>query len=222
MRRPIAVLRPEPANHQTVALITAAGGQPIALPLFVAKAVPWSAPEADRFDALLLTSANSLRHGGPQLALFRHLPVFAVGSATAEAAEASGFTVCANGTTDGVALLEIARQHGVKRALFLGGRDRKTQAGGVVAEAIAIYASEARTVEAEQVERLAGAVALLHSPRAASRLAELAPPALRATIALVAISEATAAAAGEHWQARHVAKVMTNAAMINAAMTLFD
>ena len=52
---------------------------------------------------------------------------------------------------------------------------------------------------APRLATLAGQVALIHSPRAAARLAALVPPAARATIRLATLSAAVSAAAGEGW-----------------------
>ena len=116
MSRPIAVLRPEPGNGATVAAIEAAGGMAIRLPLFAAAPVAWHAPDPAAFDALLLTSANALRHGGPELAALRSLPVHAVGGATAAAARQAGFAVAHAGTGDGAALVAAAEAAGVPLA----------------------------------------------------------------------------------------------------------
>ena len=86
MSRPIVVLRPEPGNRVTAAAIEGRGLRAIRLPLFAVQPVAWQAPDPAGFDALLLTSANAVRHGGAGLARLLSLPVFAVGEATADAA----------------------------------------------------------------------------------------------------------------------------------------
>ena len=220
MTRRIAVLRPEPGNAATVARVTAAGWQPIALPLFVVRALAWAAPDPADFDAVLFTSANAARHGGAQLARLTHLPAFAVGENTAQAARAAGFDVTTSGTGDAAAIVAQARALGHGRLLHLGGRERSIDVPG----AIAVYASEAAPVEPAQVARLAGSVALLLSARAASRLAELVDSAgmARDALALVAISPAVAQAAGSGWRALATAAVPRDEAMIAAAGTLVD
>jgi uroporphyrinogen-III synthase len=64
-----------------------------AAPLFAMAATEWDAPDRQAYTALLAGSANAFRLGGPQLAKFTHLPVHAVGEATAEAARGAGFAV---------------------------------------------------------------------------------------------------------------------------------
>lgn len=219
MIRPIAVLRPEPGNAATCARIAAAGHLPIALPLFEVVALPWTAPDACDFDALLLTSANAVRMAGPALRRFAALPAYAVGRATAEAARAAGLTVAATGAGDAATLLAAAGAEGVMRALHLGGRETMVAPAPPVARAITVYASDSLPVAAEQIAALDGAVALVHSARAAARLAELAG-AVRPGIALVAISPAAAMAAGEGWRSVSVAQRPDDAAMLAAAFAL--
>jgi uroporphyrinogen-III synthase len=164
MTRPLAVLRPEPGNTATAARIEALGLTAIRLPLFETRPLAWTPPDPDRFDALLLTSANAVRHGGEGLTALRHLPVIAVGEATARAARAAGLTVEAVGANDAA---EAVRLSAGKRLLHLAGRDRVD----VGVEAIAVYAADPLAVAS--IAPLAGSVALLHSVRAAHRFAEL-------------------------------------------------
>ncbi|MDF7777515.1 uroporphyrinogen-III synthase, partial [Sphingomonas sp. AOB5] len=115
MSRAIAVLRPEPGNRVTAIAIEARNGRAIRLPLFAAGPVAWAAPDAQDYDALIVTSANAMRHGGPGLVRLLELPVWAVGKATAEAARRAGFTVDGVGNAGSAALLELAAAQGVRR-----------------------------------------------------------------------------------------------------------
>lgn len=213
----IVVLRPEPGNTATCARIAAAGGTAVALPLFVLKALAWESPPPENFDALIITSANAIRHGGPELASYRSLPVFAVGAASAAAARDAGFTVAAVGNGDALALV---REHPMQRALHLAGRDRARAQLSGVSQTIAVYASELVDVAAADLSALAGSVALVHSPRAGTRLAALVPD--RSTIRIAAISEAALAAAGPGWAATTVAARPDDPALITAALALAD
>lgn len=224
MSRPIAVLRPEPGNRDTAAAIEARGKSAIRLPLFEVRAMPWEVPDASAFDALILTSANSLRFGGAGLDVLKPLPVHAVGAATARAAHAAGFAVVAVGDSGAAALTQAAERSGVTRALHLAGADRTVAEGGIVAAIRTVYASIARDLTAEAVAPLAGSVALLHSARAARRLAALLDrggPA-RDSVALVALSDTVATAAGTGWEGVHVVPATDPAAMIDAAIALAD
>ena len=86
MRR-VLVLRPEQGATRTVHNARACGLKAIAAPLFEIDPIAWSSPDPSDFDGLLLTSANAVRQAGPQLERVRELPVYAVGEATAMAAE---------------------------------------------------------------------------------------------------------------------------------------
>jgi uroporphyrinogen-III synthase len=222
MSRAIAVLRPEPGNRVTASAIEAAGRVAIRLPLFTAKPVPWSVPDAADFDALLLTSANAVRHGGPQLDGLLGLPVHAVGHVTAEAARRIGFRIAHIGTSGADALVAEAEAAGVRRALLLGGRERMLGAGGVVAQAITVYASEALDIEPEAAVRLRGAIALVQSARAGARLAELVAPDHRAITSIVAISARAAEAAGPGWRGVEIAGDTRPDTLIELALRLAD
>ena len=222
MSRPIAILRPEPGNRVTATAIEAAGRTAIRLPLFTARSVAWTAPDPAAFDALLLTSANALRHGGPQLDALLGLPVHAVGHVTAEAARRIGFGIAHIGNAGATELLAAAQAAGVRRALLLGGRERMLAAGGIVAQAITVYASEPLDIAPEQAVRLRGAVALVQSARAGGRLAELVAPDHRAITSIAAISARAAAAAGPGWRRIEVAADTRPDTLIELALHLAD
>lgn len=224
MSRAVAVLRPEPGNAATAAALEALGLTAIRLPLFEIHAIDWAPPDATRFDALLLTSANAARHAGPGLAGLRSLPVHAVGGATAAAAREAGLEVVAVGDRDGAALVAAAAASGVRRGLLLGGRDRALGSDPIIAEAIAVYASDPVDVSPEALDQLAGSVMLVHSPRAARRVADLIDRAGidRRTIRLAAISAAAADAAGGDWERVATAASPDDATLIALARTLAD
>lgn len=184
MTRSVAVLRPEPGNAATADAIEARGLRAIRLPLFAVRPLDWTVPDPLRFDGLLLTSANAVRHAGAGLAALTGLPVVAVGSATARAAREAGLAVEAVGT-GGVA--DAVAASGGGRLLHLCGRDHV--AGG---EAVAVYAAEILPIDS--VARLAGCVALVHSVRAARRLAELVRRDRVTDVRVAAISAAARAA----------------------------
>jgi len=224
MTRAIAVLRPEPGNAATATRIAALGLHAIRLPLFEARAIDWIPPDPGRFDALLLTSANAPRLAGQNFATLAHLPVYAVGEATAAAARAAGLKVAYAGAGDGADLLIAAADRGVRRALLLAGRDRAIADAPIIEEAVAVYASVEREVTAADLARLAGSVALLHSPRAARRLAELADTLAldRGAVRVAAISGAVAEAAGSGWDRVAAAPTPDDAALVDCARGLAD
>lgn len=218
MSRHALVLRPEPGNAATAARLTAAGWAPVLLPLFTVAPLPWMLPPGPH-DALLLTSANAVRHAGPGLDRLRGLPVVAVGAATAAAAIEHGLSVAAVGKTDAVGALSLAQDHGWHRVLRLAGRDR-TRLPGVVD--VPVYANVAIDPPAGALRVASNGVALLHSARAAHRLAALIDRdrVARSTVRLAAISPSVAAAAGDGWHGIAVAASPTDVALVAAAATL--
>ena len=103
----VLVLRPEPGASETVERAREHGLEAISIPLFAIEPLAWETPRADAFDALLLTSANAVRHGGHGLNALRGLPVYAVGPATADAARGAGFGIAGVGPSDIDALLAM-------------------------------------------------------------------------------------------------------------------
>jgi uroporphyrinogen-III synthase len=215
--RRLVVVRPEPGNARTAAAARAKGWTVDAMPLFAVVSVAWVPPDPAIFDALLLTSANAVRHAGETLASLRALPVVAVGQATATAARDAGLAVVLTGDSDAAAGVVEARARGFARLLHLAGRDRVEQPG---VTAMTVYASEALPPPAGAAARLDGAVVLLHSARAARTVAALAGT--RATTAVAALSPAVLDAAGTGWRAAAAAARPTDAALLAAAATLAD
>jgi len=218
MIRPLLVLRPEPGASATVAKARALGLEAVAAPLFAIRPLDWHLP--DRLpEAVLLTSANAARHGGPGLSKLTDLPAYAVGVATAEAAREAGFDRVATGDGDAEAILARARRDGVRAILHLAGREhREVMPDDIDIDRRVIYAAEAVEAlpEAARVA-LPDAVALLHSPRAARLFARLVDP---AGIAIAAISPAALAAAGPGWRVAEAAGQPTDASLLAVAAKL--
>jgi uroporphyrinogen-III synthase len=218
MTRPLLVLRPEPGASATVAASRAMGLNAVAAPLFMVRALLWSLP-APLPEAVLITSANAARLGGDGLAALRGLPLYAIGSATAEAAREVGFTHIVTGADDAAAIVAQARRDGVTTLLHLAGREHLApEAGGILIERRIVYAADAVSAlpGAARIV-LPEAVALLHSPRTATLFASLVDP---AGIAIAAISEAVRAAAGPGWWIADVAERPTDASLLAVAAKL--
>ena len=214
MRR-LVVLRPEPGASETVKRAKERGLDALALPLFEIEPIAWEGPEESGFDALLLTSANAVRFGGERLMNYRGLPVHTVGEATAEAARNAGFDIASAGDA-GVDRL-LASIEPDQRLLHLSGEDVRPPADPKQRiDRIAVYRSKAN--ENLDLEPLEGAVVLIHSPRAASRLAELVDD--RAGIAVAAISAAAAEAAGDGWERVDFAEAPRDEALLALAARL--
>lgn len=191
------------------------------MPLFEVRPVAWHAPDPTAFDMLLLTSANALRHGGPELGRLRLLPVAAVGEATAAAARELGFRVELVGHAGVAALMQTLPP--TLRLLHLAGHERSEIADAVHRiDVVNVY--EATSIDPPNDLRVlaAGAVVALHSPRAASRLAALTEKhgIDRSTIALVAFSPAVAVAAGDGWERIAVAERPSDSALLALAAEL--
>ncbi len=210
------VVRPAPGAARTLARLAERGIAAEAMALFVTAPIDWEPPPTTAFDALLLTSANAVRHGGAGLASLAGLPVVAVGPATAAAAARAGMTVAIVGDGDVEAVVDRARDAGMARLLHLAGRDRI--AAGTTA--ITVYASDAVPIAPGAAAQFAGATILLHSARAARRVGELVDrdEVDRSAIRVAAFSDAVAVAAGDGWQSVVVAARPTDAALIEAAI----
>lgn len=220
MRR-LVILRPEPGATATVERAKAIGLEALAMPLFEVEPVEWVAPDAGSFDALLLTSANSVRHGGGGLESLRRLPVYAVGEATAAAAREAGLQVAASGD-GGVERLLDSVPAGV-RLLHLCGEHRTEPQAARAITAVPVYRSSALPPAAD-LRRIEDQVAAVHSPRAGQRLAELAgkAPIDQSTVRIAAISTAAAAAAGPGWERCEAADEPSEAALLALAARLCD
>lgn len=220
MSRRVAILRPEPGNAATATRLREAGLDPWPLPLFEVSPLNWAPPRPTDFDGLLFTSANALRHGGPGLASLHSLPILAVGSATADAARAAGFTVARAGSTDLADLLRDAPDF--SRLLWLSGRDRTAIEHPALAAIVAVYASDPVALAAAQAATLKGSVALVHSARAGMQLAAtLAGHGIaRDRVRIAAISRKAAIAAGPGWDRIAIAAAPDDDALIAAARPL--
>lgn len=214
MRR-VIVLRPEPGASESVRKARERGLDAVATPLFIVEPVAWEIPDASSFEALLLTSANAVRHAGKGLETLKTLPVYAVGEATAEAARKAGFAVARIGEGGVDALLAPLRSD--LRLLHLCGEDRNVPANASQDIApMVVY--RAREIAAPDLSGAQGAVVLIHSPRAGRRFAQLNQE--RSSIAIAAISPAAAEAAGCGWASVQAADKPTDDALLALAERL--
>jgi len=211
----VLVLRPEPAASATVREALRRGLDAISIPLFKIEAVDWLAPDPDEFDGLLVTSANAIRFGGMQLGRLRDLSVHAVGEASAEAARNAGFKVASIGTSGVDQLLALINPD--MRLLHLCAADRRApRERSQAITPIVVYRS--KEIETPDLSASAARIALIHSPRAGRRFAELAPN--RQSIAIAAISQAAADAVGIGWKAITVAAQPNDEALLVLASRL--
>ncbi len=127
------VSRPEPGASRTGAALAGRGHAPLVAPVLEIRPAG-EAPPPGPFDGIVLTSAN----GVPALtAQHRGIPVFAVGTRTAERAEAAGFGPVAEGPGDGAGLatLVASRLPAGARLLHVAGAERKPEPAASLARA---------------------------------------------------------------------------------------
>lgn len=203
---PFITIRPEPGCSATLDAARAMGMDARGFPMFTITPQDWTAPDPASIDALLIGSANALRHCGPQIAAFAGMPAYAVGETTARASRAVGLDVItAGGRGLQPVLNRIEPQH--RRLLRLAGQERialSIPPGATMAECV-VYAAEAQPMPAPLADMLAQrradapAIVALHSAQAARHFAaecqRLGLP--RAAIALVVIGPRVARAARE-------------------------
>lgn len=227
MSRPLLVCRPQPGASATAEAARALGIGPVVVaPLFAIEAVAWDPPAPGHFDALMMTSANAARHGGPKLARYAALSAFAVGATTVAAMRDAGL-VAEAGAGDADALVAAIGQGPHRRVLHLCGEDHRAPIHpNLLVHAVPVYRAVAVAglpdAAVEAINR--GAVVLLHSPRAAALFAALTSDAGRDTgrTSIVAISPAAAQAAGPGWQSVDAAPIPTDAAMLAIARKLCE
>lgn len=218
---PLVVIRPEPGASATGQAARARGLDARVFPLFEVRPLDWEPVPPESVDALLLGSANALRHGGAALERYRSLPVYAVGEKTAARAKAAGFEVAAIGKGGLQRILgDLAPAH--RRLLRLAGRERVELAlpPGVTMVTREVYASEPEPFPSELTRLLARpAVILLHSGEAAAHFAQECDRTGidRAQLSLAAIGPRVAARAGTGWAALLSASEPNDAALLAMA-----
>ncbi len=218
--KPLVIVRPEPGASATRKAAGALGLTAIVEPLFEVRPVPWDAPGSGQFDALLLTSANAIRHGGDDLRALVGLPAHCVGEATAEAAAQAGFTVGETGTA-GIDALLAELPHEALLLHLCGRHWREPSSTTRAIVHLPVYELVELPVS-RRLEVLEDAVVALHSPRSAATLARVVEDQglRRGTIALAAISDQTAAAAGDGWASIETAREASDEALLAIAARL--
>ena len=219
----LLILRPQPGADATAARAAEMGLEATVAPIFHLRPVDWKAPDASEVDSILLTSANACRLGGEQVSRFMSLPCYAVGEATADAARSAGFREIRTGPSDGAAALRMMIGDGAERPLHLCGRDHIPLDSDRILRRIVYAAEEASELPAAAIGAVRhGAVALLHSRRAASLFGKLVDLAGldRSRTCLAAISDAAAAPAGLGWRKVAIASSPRGQALLELAAKL--
>jgi uroporphyrinogen-III synthase len=214
------IVRPQPGADATAARLREHGVDSLVAPLFSVEPLEWALPRQDAFDRILFTSANALRHGGPQLSTLSGLPAWCVGAATADAATAAGFVVERTGAEDAASLLNSAPNSACRWIWLAGARHQPlfVQPPSTLS-ILPVYVSVPAAVSAALQSALqSSAVLLAHSAAAAERLKTLVPD--HASHHLVALSAAVAMAAGNGWQSVSVAASPADSEMVAKAAML--
>jgi uroporphyrinogen-III synthase len=212
---PLLILRPEPGASATAARAAELGLTAIVRPMFRIAPRTWDTPDPAQFDALVLTSANAVRHAEPALARYAHLPIFVVGSATAKAAREAGLADITVDTHNASHLFRTIEKQGRTRPLHLAGEDR-TPYPDLPFEITTriVYASEVIDIELPE----APYVALLHSARAAIHFVKLCRT--PAEVDVVAMSNEVAQVLGFSWRSVATAAQAQDDAMLALAARL--
>lgn len=172
MSRKVFAIRPQPGLAATIAAARTLGLDIFGEPLFEIQPIPWSPPDPGGVDALLIGSANAIRHGGQQLDRLRNTPVHAVGQTTAAIAHEAGFAVEQTGEGGLQSLIDaqLSAAGAPLRYLRLSGSENvslKVPAGMQIEERI-VYRAAPLTISSEFEKHLRfGGVVMLHSAAAA-------------------------------------------------------
>ena len=165
----LIVIRPQPGCDATVNAAITMGIDARGFPLFAVRTLDWEIPTPGTFDALLIGSANALRHGGKQLEALAGMPAYAVGETTARACHDAGLDVVVTGKGGLQQVLSgVDPEH--RNLLRLAGAARvplDPPPGVTIVERV-VYGSEPLPMPPSLAELLrAPAVIALHSAEAA-------------------------------------------------------
>lgn len=222
MSLPVIAIRPEPGLSATVAAGAATGLAIAGHPLSRTVACDWSLPDIDDIDALLIGSANAIRHAGGQLAALRHLPVLAVGGATADAAREAGLRIERTGEGGLQSLIDTLAPPVPRHLLRLAGREHLglELPAHIEITACITYAVEHAdlTPDLRDILRCECAV-LLHSAGSAAHFARECERlgVERNNITLLSMGPRISAAAGTGWKAVRSASRPDEAALLALA-----
>lgn len=177
----VLVTRPQPDAARTAARLAALGHEAIVAPLLAVEPVAVAEIPKGPFAAAAITSANAARIAGAMVELdrFRTLPLYAVGSASAEAARTAGFKTVTEAEGDATTLAALLAREVASgaRVLHLSGEDRAHDLGallagsGISVDVLVLYRVRIADVFGPAADLLAsGRVdAVLHfSPRSAA------------------------------------------------------
>lgn len=222
MTRPLLLLRPQPGNDRSAEQARALGIEVLQIPLFAIVSVESTPLPPGPFDALLVTSANGARHGAETLARFAHLPIYAVGEATARAVREHGGRNVLTGGGDAASTIPQILEDGHRAVLHLCGEAvTPFDPMGLHITQHVVYRADALDMRpfTKMLATLPPCVIAVHSPAAGRRLNALMLPPARNHI-LLAISAAAARGCGTGWRQVHVAPTPDDTALLRLASAL--
>jgi uroporphyrinogen-III synthase len=196
------ITRAEPGAWATAGRVRALGHEPLVAPLLVVEPAGPAQIDLAGVGALAFTSANGVRAFAVRSAA-RALPVFAVGAATARAAQAAGFAevVHFDGDVNDLGAGLVRHAAGIEGVVLQPGAaepagDLAGTVGGqgLIVRPLALYATVPAAFGPPQSDALVRAdAALVHSPKCAAILAELLTGGPRPDLKVYAISPAALA-----------------------------
>jgi uroporphyrinogen-III synthase len=215
----IFAIRPEPGLSATLEAGRTMGIAIEGCPLAEIHPLAWRAPHDADFDALLLGSANAVRHAGAALARWRGRAAHVVGEATARAARAAGLAVVSVGQGHLQPVLDGLAQEGPLRLLRLTGEAHVavTPPENVSIDTRVVYRVVHLPIPPELAARLAlGGIVLLHSGEAVRHFAAECDRLgiAREAISLAALAPRIGQAAGPGWQRVETAAQPTDSALL--------
>lgn len=224
MSQPLIIVRPEPGNAASTRNAQARGLEVHSFPLFETAPVAWDPPDPARYVGVVMTSANAARLAGADLQRYTHLPLYAVGDVTGDAAREAGFLSIVSGDGDVERLLGKIATLGLHRLLHLSGADyHPFTPHGVEIEREIVYASNVITPAVGLLTALKkGGVVMLHSARAAKQFAGIVEnhEIDKSALSLAAISANAAEAAGTGWNQVNIAARPRDSALLDCAVAL--
>ena len=243
MRKFILTVRPEPDGALDVAALARRNVPALSAPLMAPAYLEPDIPERERFGGVVLTSRHAVTGllaatDGKLSEGIAGLPVFAVGRATGRAAREAGFRDVAIGHGGGAGLVPLVAEAASRLngpllwpAAAHRGFDMKAALAGIAEVALApVYEMrETEGIPDDADAAIAGGDVLcviLMSARSArlfrARLLARGHDRARAGMALIAGSDAIAAAAGDGWAEMFVAKRPARARLLAIASLLYD
>lgn len=213
----IIAIRPEPGLSATLKAARELALPITGTPLFEVRPLAWEAPDPAEIDALLIGSANAIRHAGVNLAHFLDKPAHVVGKATEMAVQKAGFTVASTGSGGLQNVLDTLTPP--LRLLRIAGADHVPlqPPKGVIIHKVIAYKSAALPLDRAVLGQAAGrTIVLLHSASAAEHFASECNrlDVDTKTLEIAALGPRIASAAGKDWRAIHVAERPDDATLL--------